>query len=382
MARFKIAFVGQKGIPASYGGVEKHVEELGRRLASGGHSIAAYSRGTYNSFSGYHQGIRVINLPAVSEKHAEMISHTVLSCLDLLDRDIDVVHMHSVDPAVASFIPRIKTKVLVTSHGQAYRREKWGPIAKSLSRLAERLFAKIPDARIAVSKTLKDYYETKYGCKVHYIPNGVELPQCGRYQEAKIKMQRCGNDGEEMELHKDEYIAYVGRILPTKGVDTLLDAWKMLNGSKWTSFDKKLAIVGGSSYTDKYVEDLKRRADGSVVWTGYRYGDELAQLFANAYCVVVPSEIEGLAITLLEAMSYAKCVVYSDIPENAEAAEGVGIAFRNKDAVDLAEKIKFAFKNRRMCRELGEKARERVARDYNWDDIVAKTEEVYESLFR
>ncbi len=374
MQKYKIAFVGQKGIPATYGGVERHVEELTKRLVRRGHEVVVYSRKNYNNFNGYYNGVKIINLPAIPEKHTEMISHTFLSCLELLDRDIDIVHIHSVDPAIISFLPKIKAKVVATSHGQAYRREKWGRIAKSFSKFAERFYCIFSDARIAVSKTLKQYYETKYHCYVHYIPNGVNLPVLNGLSDSRTFLI---ND-KEVKLNKNSYLLYVGRILPTKGVDILIEAWNDLTEQKY-NLNKNLVIVGGTSYTDKYVNKLKNISKSSVIWLDYRYGDDLNWLYANAYCVVVPSEIEGLALTLLEAMSYGKCVIYSDIPENAEAAQGVGLSFQNKNVNDLAKKFQIALENQNLLQELGEQAKERIKREYNWEDIVIQIERVYKS---
>ncbi|MEO0095251.1 MAG: glycosyltransferase family 4 protein [candidate division WOR-3 bacterium] len=374
MCKYKIAFIGLKGIPATYGGVEKHVEELGELLAKNGHSVIVYSRNTYNNFRGFYKGMRVINLPAIPQKHTEMVSHTFLSCLDLLDKDIDIVHIHSVDPAILSFIPRVKAKIVATSHGQAYRREKWGRIAKSMSHLAERVYATIPNARISVSKTLQKYYQKKYKCDVYYIPNGVKIPEIIDISSKKI----FTDENKEILIEKDSYFLYVGRILPTKGVDILIKAWNNLE--KEIKLNKILVIAGGSSYTDDYVKTLKKQSSSSIYWLGYRYGEELRWLYANAYCCILPSEIEGLAITLLEAMSYGKCVIYSDIPENSEAAQGVGLSFQNRNVDDLGDKVLYAIKNPKKLNELGEKARERIKYDYNWNDIVAKTERVYNSV--
>jgi len=361
----RIAFVGHKGTPAKYGGVEKHVEELGTRLAMKGHSIVSYTRWNYTNFIGKYKGMRIISLPAIPQKHTEMISHTLFSLFDLIDKNVDIIHIHSIDPAILSFVPRLNAKVVVTSHGQAYRREKWGRIAKGFSKLAERAFAIFPDKRISVSKTLKKYYKMKYNCDAIYIPNGINIQSVNGFSA----LAKLG-------LAKNEYFLFVGRIIPTKGCSSLIEAFKKINTGK------KLVFVGGSSYTDDYFEGLKQKANKQTIFLGYRYGEELTQLYSNAYCFVMPSEIEGLAITLLEAMGYGKCVIYSDIPENAEAADGVGIPFRNKDIEDLAEKIKFALANPELCKELGKKARERVKEEYNWDNIVSQTEEVYHSLFR
>jgi glycosyltransferase involved in cell wall biosynthesis len=361
----RIAFIGHKGTPAKYGGVEKHVEELGTRLAERGHRIVSYTRSNYNNFNGEYKGMKIISVPAIPQKHTEMISHTLFSVLDLMDKNVDIVHIHSIDPAILSFVPRLNSKVVVTSHGQAYRRQKWGKIAKGFSKLAERAFAIFPDKRISVSKTLKRYYEEKFSCDTAYIPNGIDIQSVN------------GSSGlNALGLAKNEYVLFVGRIIPTKGCDILVEAYKKIDTNK------KLVFVGGSSYSDQYYKKLKERANKKTIFLGYKYGEELTQLFAHAYCFVMPSEIEGLAITLLEAMSYGRCVIYSDIPENSEAAEGVGIAFRNKNSDDLAEKLRFALGNHEYCEELGIAARERVREEFNWEKIVDKTEQVYNSMFK
>ncbi len=359
-----IAFVGQKGVPARYGGVERHVEALGSRLAKRGHQIVVFTRHSYNNSRGVYKGMKIIPLTAIPEKHTEMISHTLLSLLNLVGKAIDVIHIHSTDPALLSFIPRMHTKVVVTSHGQAYRREKWGYIAKRFSRLAERAFVQFPHGRIAVSKILKKYYEEKYLCEVTYIPNGVD-----------VRKVRDDSAISKWGLSRDDYLLFVGRIIPTKGCHTLINAFKKIKT------DKKLVIVGGSSYSDEFFTKLKKSAHEKIIFLGYRYGNELAALYSNAYCCIVPSEVEGLAIALLEAMSYGNCVIYSDIPENIEAAHDFGIQFRNKDSDDLADKMKRALDNASYCKEIGIKARQMVQKEYDWDDIVLKTESVYRSLF-
>lgn len=359
----RIAFIGQKGLPATYGGVEKHVEELGARLAERGYKISAYTGTNYNNFNGYYRGMKIIPIPSIPQKHTEMISRTFFSLLYLLNKEVDIVHIHSIDPAILSFIPRLNSKVVVTSHGQAYRREKWGPILKKISELAERAYVVFPNKRISVSKTLKKYYQTRYSCEVVYIPNG-----------ANVKVVNSTSAIEKLGLSANGYVLFVGRIIPTKGCGLLIKAFEKVRT------DKKLVVAGGGSYTHEYVDQLKRAANKNTIFLGYRYGKELEELYANAYCCVVPSEIEGLAISLLEAMSFGKCVICSDIPENLEVAKGTGIMFRSRDVEDLTNKLKFVVKNPLYCEERGAKAREHIIDEYNWDRIVDQTEEVYHSL--
>ncbi|MDI6840035.1 MAG: glycosyltransferase family 4 protein [bacterium] len=364
----RIAFVGQKGIPATFGGVEKHVEELATRLSKRGHEVTVYSQSHYTKVSGSYKGVRVVRVPTLKQKNLEMITYTFLSLVHLLfsHRKADIVHFQSVDPAILMGLAKLKAKVVVTSHGQAYQRSgKWGKLAKAFSKLAERIFIHFPDKRIAVSKILKNYYESKYHREVVYIPNGVNIPAINSSKEI-----------EKFNLMRDGYILYVGRLIPTKGCHLLIDAYKSINTNK------KLVIVGGSSYSNKYIKKLKESVAGNsnIYFLGYQYGKVLQELFANCSLFVLPSEYEGLPVTLLEAMSFAKPVIFSNIPENLGIAEGCGVSFINKNKEDLATKILFLLKNQKISKDLGKRAIERVVRDYNWDTVVAQTENVYQSL--
>jgi len=365
-----IAFIGQRGIPPTYGGVEKHVGEIATRLAAKGHEVRVYCRSRYTNVSGGYKGIRVVRLPAINQKHLEMISHTFFSIMHLLlsNKRIDIIHVQSVDPAILIPLAKLRAKVVATSHGQVYLQSgKWGKLANTFSRTAEKVFMHFSDRRIAISKTLKDYYESKYHREVAYIPNGADSPAINDSQEIK-----------KFSLKKDGYILYVGRLIPNKSCHLLIDAYKKIRT------DKKLVIVGGPSYSYEYIKKLKESAKGNnnIHFLGYQYGRVLQELFANCSLFVFPSKVEGMPLTLLEAMSFAKLIVFSDIPANIEVADGIGIPFRCGDVDDLSQKLRYALENLSLCYELGEKAREKVKKEYNWDRIVDETEEVYHSLFR
>ncbi len=360
----KVTMIGSRGIPASYGGVEKHVEELSTRLVEKGYKVTVICRAHYTPPMEEYKGVRIVRLPTVEQKHTEMAFHTFSSIwYTLLYDRPDILHIQSVDPALFSFLARAGTSVVATSHGQAYRRDKWGSIARWMSKLAERGFMYCTDRRISVSRTLKDYYEQKYRREVTYIPNGVNILEI----EGVERLAPFG-------LRGDDYILYVGRLIPTKGPGLLIKAYKNLDT------EKKLVIAGGTSYTSGYERKLRENASGKIIFTGYQYGEILWQLFRNCSLFVFPSEIEGLPIVLLEAMSFAAPIVFSDIPENLEAAEGVGLAFRNKDQKDLEDKIGYALAHQNLMKDLGQAARKRVEEQFNWEAVVERTEAVYQSL--
>ncbi len=362
--KIRIAMIGHRGIPATYGGVERHVEELAARLVPLGFEITVYCRSNYTPPMKEHRGIRIIRLPTINQKHLEMIVHTFMCLTHLLVvRPVDIIHIHSVDPALLAPMARLGARVVVTSHGQAYRRQKWGRFAKAMSQWAERVFTRWADGAISVSKTLKEYYRVRYGRDVMYIPNGVALSEPSGQEEI-----------EKLGLSPEGYILYVGRLVPTKGAEFLIEAFEGMQT------DLKLAIAGGSSHTSDYVARLHTHRSDSVVFLGYQYGQALQQIYENCRLFVLPSEIEGLPITLLEAMSFGKPILFSDIPENLEAAEGVGISFRSADAADLREKMEYSLNHIDELREMGGRARERVVTDYNWDRIAEQHAALYRNL--
>lgn len=365
MRALNIAMVGMRGIPALYGGVEKHVEELAVRLVKKGHNVTVFCRSFYTKRTREFRGVKIVRLPTINQKHLEMIFHTFLASLYLLFRNYDIVHIHSIDPALLAPLLKIRHKVVVTSHGQSYRREKWGRFAKTMSKFAEKIVMKYADAVISVSKTLAKYYMDTYERETVPIPNGINIIEC---KEDDLL--------QSFKLEKMKYILFVGRLIPTKGCDFLIEAYKKLKT------DLKLVIVGGSSHSDHYELELKNRANSNTVFLGYQYGDALNQLYANCKLFVFPSEIEGLPIVLLEALSFGKPVIYSDIPENMEVAEGIAIPFKNTNIDDLSEKIKSFLINPSHGERIADEAKERIAKYFNWDIIIEQTETVYNSILR
>jgi len=356
--------IGHRGIPATYGGVERHVEELATRLVPKGFEVLVFCRSGYTPPMKDYRGVRLVRLPTINEKHLEMIVHTLLCVLYLVFvRRVDLIHIHSTDPALLTPLAKLGGKVIVTSHGQAYRRQKWGRFAKAMSRWAERTFVRWADGAISVSQTLRDYYKRTYGRTVTYIPNGVTAVEVFASDEI-----------EKFGLSPNGYVLYVGRLVPTKGAHMAIEAFHQ------TETDLKLAIAGGSSHTSNYVSRLKRHENDRVRLLGYQYGATLQQLYRHCRLFVLPSAIEGLPITLLEAMSFGCPILFSDIPENLEAARGVGVSFRSGDVADLKEKLRYCLDHPDELEEMGKRARERVLKDYHWDDIVQRHAEFYRSV--
>jgi glycosyltransferase involved in cell wall biosynthesis len=364
----RIAMIGQKGVPATYGGIERHVEELGARLVARGHDVTVYCRGGYSSRRGVHRGMDLRRLPTVGTKHLDAVVHSSISTLVAMTDPPDIVHYHALGPGLLSPLPRYlsRAKVVQTIHGLDHLRTKWGRGAQAVLTSAAWMSARVPDATIGVSRSLADHYRATYGRQIEHIPNGVSA---GARLPAEEITRRFG-------LSRGTYLLFVGRLVPEKGPDLLIRAFRRIRD------DIRLVIVGGSSFTDAYVSSLRRLAasDPRVLFTGYLYGPVLQELFANAAAFTLPSHLEGLPLTLLEALSYGTPVVVSDIPPHVEIVteEGPGRRLFNAGNEDaLVEALEGAIETSRAARDDMATLSLRVADAYCWEDIAEATEAVY-----
>jgi glycosyltransferase involved in cell wall biosynthesis len=367
----KIAFIGQKGIPTKQGGIEKHVEELTKRLAGFGFNITVYSRSHYTEKRDKkytYEGVTIINIPSINTKHLDAITHTLFSTLHALTQDYDVIHYHGVGPSLLSFIPRIfkpSVKVINTFHCIDRYHQKWGRLAKLILALGEYTACKFPHQTITISKILEKYSRSEFNSKAKYIPNGASITHS---QNNKIL--------KELDLEAKDYIVTVSRLVRHKGIHTLIKAYNQ------TTQTKKLVIVGDGANTDDYVKEVKSLAGNNknIIFAGRQSGDNLYALFENAYLFAQPSEAEGLSIALLEAMLYEVPMIISNIEENQEPAGGCALEFINKSIEDLKRKLQYALDNPEIMEAFAKKAKIRAQTEYNWDDITKETALTYQEL--
>ncbi|MFV2095331.1 glycosyltransferase family 4 protein [Micromonospora sp. LOL_014] len=370
--RLRIAMIGQKGMPATYGGIERHVEELASRLAARGHDVTVYCRPSYGSVPmDRYRGVRLRQVRTVASKHLDAIVHSTTSTLAAMRDRPDIVHYHGLGPGLVAPLPRYlaRSKVVLTVHGLDQQRAKWSRLAQTVLGTAHWLSGYVPDARVAVSRGLANHYQTRFGSSASYIPNGVGIP---RQVPARQIGPRFG-------LTPGRYLLMVGRLVPEKSADLLVRAFRQVDT------DLRLAIVGGSSFSDDFVARVRAEAvdDPRVVFTGFAYGDLLAELYSHAAAFVQPSRLEGLPLTLLEAASYGLPVVASDITPHVEvlAADGPGHRiFRDGDADDLVRALRQLAADPDAER-IGAKAlRDRVGVEYTWDAATAELEALYLNL--
>ncbi len=358
--------VGQKGIPATYGGIERHVEEIGARLAERGHEVTVYARPHYTKLGGTFRGMRIRRLPSLNTKHMDAISHCFVSTLDSLFGHYDIVHYHALGPSLFSSIPRLgKARTVVTVHGLDWQRGKWGPLAAWFLRTCEKPAIYNPDRTIVVSKSLREHFLKHYGIDTVVIPNGTNPA-----------VQRPPNKIRKFGLDRMRYVLFVGRLVPEKGCHLLLEAFTKIKS------DAQLVMAGGSSFSDGYVDTLNRIRGGDerIHMLGYVYGDLLEELFSNAYLIVQPSFLEGFSISLVEAMSHGKAILASDIPENLEVIEDCGATFKTQDAEDLQRKLQTLLDDPCEVEEIAKRCTLQGRERFSWSRIVDATEEVYREV--
>jgi exopolysaccharide biosynthesis polyprenyl glycosylphosphotransferase len=365
----RIAMIGQRGVPATFGGIEHHVEQLGRRLADRGHEVTVYCRPNYvpERREGW-LGMRVVRLPTVSSKHLDAIVHSALATVHAMATGHDILHFHALGPGLCSALPRVlhRGRVVQTIHGFDNQRDKWGIGARVVLGMGAHMSRRVPHAVVGVSHLLAAHYATAAPGRGVYVPNGVDRPAAA----PETLVRKRG-------LEPGRYALFVGRLVPEKAPDALVRAFRRV------PTDARLVIAGGSSFSDDYVAGLERLAaeDGRVLLTGYLYGDDLAALYQHAGVFVLPSALEGLPLTLLEAASHGVPIVASDIPPHREvlAADGPGrrlVPVGDEDA--LARAVADLLERGDPAQRAGaERTAASVLARYDWDAAARALEVVY-----
>lgn len=373
----KIAIIGHKRIPSREGGIEIVVDELATRMTTKGNQVIAYSRKGHNvagaEFDGdadtmgrpfFYQGVHVIPVTTIDAKGIAALSSSFFATLKAIAAKPDVIHYHAEGPCVMLRLAHwAGIRTVATIHGLDWQRAKWGRFASTYLKFGERTAAKCADEVIVLSRNMQEYFKNTYGRETQFIPNGMERKQLFTAQEIT----------SEYGLNKDDYVLFLGRIVPEKGVHYLIDAFGKLDT------DKKLVIAGGSSDSMEYYEQIKQMAaqDPRIILTGFVQGRVLQELYSNAYIYVLPSDLEGMPMSLLEAMSYGNCCLTSDIAECTEVVEDKAASFAHGSADALYKALDELIRHPQKVQGYKDEAADFITGKYSWDSVVDQTLALY-----
>lgn len=370
--KLKIAMIGHKRIPSREGGVEIVVEELSTRMVESGYQVICYNRkGHHVSGAEFdsatlseYKGIKLQSVWTLDRKGLSALTSSLSAAIKAAFGKYDVVHFHAEGPCAVLWIPKLFGKrCIATIHGIDWQRAKWSGLASKYIKFGEKVAAKYADEVIVLSKNVQKYFQLNYQRQTQFIPNGVNRPIRRNVEEIYDKYG----------LRKDSYILFLGRIVPEKGIQYLIEAFKKVKT------DKYLVIAGGSSDTQEFLNEIRNMAkdDERILFTGFVEGNTLDELYSNAYIYTLPSDLEGMPLSLLEAMSYGNCCLTSDISECKEVIEDKAILFKKSDVSDLQDKLQYLCDHPDIIEHYKSESTDFICNKYNWDDVVNKTMKLY-----
>lgn len=373
-----IAMLGHKHMLSREGGIEIVVCELATRLSQRGCHVVCYDRssshvsgGTVDSRREY-KGVKIVPVWTVEKKGLAAMTSSFSAAIRAAKSYADVVHIHAEGPAAMCGLVKVlgrpgsngrKKRIIVTIHGLDWQRAKWGGFAAKYIKFGEKQAAKFADEIIVLSRGVQEYFKSTYNRDAVFIPNGVSKPELREADEIK---KRWG-------LEKNSYVLFLGRIVPEKGLRYLVEAWKGIKT------DKKLVIAGGSSDTAAFMDELKTISTGDerIIFTGFQQGRVLEELYSNAYIYTLPSDLEGMPLSLLEAMSYGNCCVVSDIAECTEVVEDKAVVFKKGNVDELKRTLQELLDDPNKVKSYKERVTEFITKKYDWNQVVDSTLELY-----
>lgn len=372
--KLRIAMLGHKRIPSREGGIEVVVEELSTRMVAKGYNVVCYNRKGHhvageefdNDKINTFKGVILKDVPTIDKRGLAAITSSTFASVKATFGRYDIVHIHAEGPAFMCWLPRLFGKrVIVTVHGLDHQRAKWGKFASMYIMMGERNAVRFANEIIVLSSGVQNYFMQKYQRKTKFIPNGVNEPKMRPIEKIQVVWG----------LEKDKYILYLGRIVPEKGERYLIEAFKQVKT------EMRLVIAGGNSDTDAFMNELKEMAKGDnrIMFTGFVQGRIKHELYTNPYIYVLPSDLEGMPLSLLEGMSYGNCCVCSDIPECTEVVENMAVIFKKGDVNDLRDKLQILCEHPEIVEKYKKSAHDFVISKYGWNDVVERTLELYRS---
>jgi glycosyltransferase involved in cell wall biosynthesis len=369
-----LALIGTRGIPAAYSGFETCVENLGMRLAQHGHRVTVYNRAHFIEYlEPSYKGMRLVRVPGIASKHLDTITHTTTSMLHALTQGYDAMIVFIAGNAPLCLIPRLfsKTRVILNVDGLDWKRQKWGPAARSYLRWSEQMAVRCAHTVVTDSRRVQEFYKREYHTETVFIPYGAE-----------VTPRPAGKVLQQFGLQPGKYILFVGRLVPENCAHHLVEAWRRLQQTpekNSVTRDMKCVIVGDAPYSAEYITALKANAKGceSIIFTGYQFGDAYSELASNATLFVETSEVGGTHPALVEAMSLGNCVVVNNTPENLETIDGNGFGYSGNIGADaLSEQLATLLLHPETIHSYRERAQQYAHTHYSWDAVTNQYEQL------
>jgi glycosyltransferase involved in cell wall biosynthesis len=361
----RIAILGTRGIPASYGGFETFAEHLSTRLVARGHEVTVYCRAHYVSPRQLeYQGVRLRVLPTIRHKYFDTVVHAFLSALHAVPSRFDAALIcNAANAPFASILRFTGTPVAINVDGLEHKRKKWNWLGRRYYLLAELLSTVLPNVTVTDAQVIHDYYLARYNAPSTMIAYGAEVER--KPDRDTVKRWR---------VEPNRYVLYVSRLEPENNAHLVIEAFKRVR----TAY--KLLIVGDAPYAHDYIQDLRERARGDkrIVFTGFVFGQDYRALQQNSYCYVHATEVGGTHPALLEAMGYGNCVLTLATPENIEAVGDAGIHYAGE--YDLAEKLQRVLRDGSLVQAYRHRAQLRVQKYYDWERIVDRYEQMFAEM--
>ena len=371
--KMKIAVIGAKGLPPQQGGIERHCAEIYPRIVAQGHAVDLFARSSYTGMPGWSQqefeGVQVTSLPSSGMGGSDVILSSALGAMFTAGK-YDIIHFHALGPALFSWLPRIVSpaKVVVTCHGLDWQRAKWGKLAKLSILVGEKAAVSCAHEMVVVSEALRSYFLKTYDRASTYIPNAP-----GSYSSSDPNFAW----GTSLGLEQERYLVFLGRLVPEKCPDLLIQAFQALRPPGW-----KLVLVGGNDFPDFKAQLLHLADDNpNILFTGQLLGSQLAEIVRGAGACVLPSNLEGLPMAMMEAMAEGVPVIASDIPPHQQLlGRDRGVLFQQGNLDACIEKLSWAIDHPQELKAIAQRAKTYVRASYNWNQITSRFLDLYRSV--
>ncbi len=364
----RIAYIALRGTQLS-DGIAQYTDSMAIEMVKKGHIVTIYTSGRYGNKNGLStKGYFIKTVPSFRFSSIEKMSITFFASIHQLFKKYDIVHYHAMGPSIFAFMAKRRHRgVVIQTHGIEYNRSKFGGFAKKVLHKLEKWSINMGDELLACSNSLRNHFLVNYDKKTVVIHNGVSLPSLNDLDYSVLK---------EKNLEVNEYYLFMARISEEKGLIYLINAF--MN----TSIRKKLVIAGAYNMQNDFHKNLFNLAkdDHRISFVGNISGNVKENLIKGAYSFILPSESEGFSVALLEAMSYQKCCIVSNIPSNLEAVDKSGLTFISKDTNDLTRCLYYADNHPEVIFKKGEDARKRVIENFTLEITANKTEELYNDI--